>query len=427
MDALEPLLGRVHKDLPLADRRLEKLAAEYPRDVESLDWEGLLDFARPDIARNAARRATELDPLDGQAWQALGRWAVLAGDLDDARSAFEQGSSVATDSIDNLVELGLLNVGSGRCDEAERAFQRATDLDPAGGLRPLASIRAALGRPAAAVRELLEQYVKALPAAAQPLERTMADVDMAVATGDFDKALSVLERSADLIATNTEYAAHEAHTIAKVRCLLESGDTHGARDAAREFAVRSEAWTRLGSLGGDGDLDRVPWLARVASGAVDFESTRAKWVDEKVTGGSPPALIWALGWAAPATTPSEAKAAVAALAEDHRLAVLRLSQSGLYGFGMVDAYVGHAYLLAGRPDEAVAYLDHATRACTGLSEQFDQVHAQWDLGVALEQRGDVAGACTAYRGVVAKWGHATPRSETAETAKDAMRRLSCTQ
>jgi serine/threonine-protein kinase len=53
------------------------------------------------------------------------------------------------------------------------------------------------------------------------------------------------------------------------------------------------------------------------------------------------------------------------------------------------------------------------------------MHAVLDLGRALEQTGDTAGACAAYARVLAKWGTAKPRSITADAAREGVRRLRC--
>jgi len=55
----------------------------------------------------------------------------------------------------------------------------------------------------------------------------------------------------------------------------------------------------------------------------------------------------------------------------------------------------------------------------------DHVAAQLDLAQALEQTGDVPGACRAYAEVLDRWGHAVPRSVSAEAARDGSRRLRC--
>jgi hypothetical protein len=55
----------------------------------------------------------------------------------------------------------------------------------------------------------------------------------------------------------------------------------------------------------------------------------------------------------------------------------------------------------------------------------DHVHAQLDLGTALERRGDTKGACDAFGDVLALWGNATPRSASADVAREGIRRLRC--
>jgi TolA-binding protein len=56
-----------------------------------------------------------------------------------------------------------------------------------------------------------------------------------------------------------------------------------------------------------------------------------------------------------------------------------------------------------------------------------RVGAELDLGRALEQTGETAAACAAYAKVTERWGHAKPRSVTAEAAAAGFRRLRCAQ
>jgi hypothetical protein len=44
---------------------------------------------------------------------------------------------------------------------------------------------------------------------------------------------------------------------------------------------------------------------------------------------------------------------------------------------------------------------------------------------ALEQTGDVRGACGVYAGIEADWGHAKPRSITVDSARERMKALRC--
>jgi TolA-binding protein len=91
---------------------------------------------------------------------------------------------------------------------------------------------------------------------------------------------------------------------------------------------------------------------------------------------------------------------------------------------MDDAF-GMTYLLAGKVDEALPYLERAARSCSALDHPLTQTAAHLHLGTALEARGDRPGACAAYRTVLERWGAAKPRSVSAEAARARSRALGC--
>jgi serine/threonine-protein kinase len=90
-----------------------------------------------------------------------------------------------------------------------------------------------------------------------------------------------------------------------------------------------------------------------------------------------------------------------------------------------DFLLGKAYFLAGRIDDAVPYLQRAAASCEAFERPFPTTRAALMLGQALEQQHDAARACDAYGRVTARWGHAKPRSVSAEAARDGMKRLAC--
>ena len=92
---------------------------------------------------------------------------------------------------------------------------------------------------------------------------------------------------------------------------------------------------------------------------------------------------------------------------------------------LVDVDVGRTYLLAGRPDDALPLLEHATRMCMVLHFPFEHVRASLLLAQTREARGDTAGACRDYQSVVGLWGRARPRSVTAEAAAERAAALGC--
>jgi len=63
--------------------------------------------------------------------------------------------------------------------------------------------------------------------------------------------------------------------------------------------------------------------------------------------------------------------------------------------------------------------------CDLIEESFERVQGLYWLGFAREKHGDAAGACDAYARVLGYWGHAKPRSVTAEKARARMKGLGC--
>jgi eukaryotic-like serine/threonine-protein kinase len=76
-------------------------------------------------------------------------------------------------------------------------------------------------------------------------------------------------------------------------------------------------------------------------------------------------------------------------------------------------------------DEALPYLKRAVASCRVFDAPFAHTHAMLNVGRALESKGDHAGACEAYGKVLARWGHAKPRSVTADKARERAKALGC--
>jgi serine/threonine-protein kinase len=126
---------------------------------------------------------------------------------------------------------------------------------------------------------------------------------------------------------------------------------------------------------------------------------------------------------ATATSPAEAREAFAAVPESLR--VDAMNDRNITATRR--ASVGHALLLSGDVDEALPWLERAAHLCfSHQGDLFAQMRARLDLGQALEQKGDAKGACAAYGLITAQWGHAKPRSVTADQAKQRMKALHCT-
>jgi Flp pilus assembly protein TadD len=430
LDAVEPIVGRAHKDRALAGQRLEAASARWPLDVEILDWIAGFDTRSSERVLDASRRASELDPQDAQALENLGYVLAVLGREEESRQAFERAVAVARNSGDILYALTYLDGAQGRCSDMERDARRFVDVEQPFGSAALLCASAALRRPEATLQELAQQHAGAWPEPLREIYRVEDESAIAFQEGRFDAARSAVERFAGLVSAKapTVYSLHlwEARTRALI--AMETGDLAEARRVSKDFVSRREAWTESLHPHGLGRVDSTPWLARVAAGqAGAIDGFRSAWIDEQVHDGDLPGLLWSFGWAATALTREEALDALRTRDDDPRLQPpLTGTCIGATVFGIPDAYTGRVYLLAGRPEDAAVSLRRAAGVCAcGPHLVVDHVHAELDLGTALERLGDGKGACDAYGDVLALWGKATPRSSSADVAREGMKRLHC--
>jgi hypothetical protein len=61
----------------------------------------------------------------------------------------------------------------------------------------------------------------------------------------------------------------------------------------------------------------------------------------------------------------------------------------------------------------------------GIDADVQGLQDRFLLGQLLEQKTDRDGACAQYAAVLARWGHAKPRSVTAEKARSRSKALGC--
>ncbi len=423
MEALEPELQWVRGDPGETCARLERASARFPLDVEFLDWLGLLRDGNPDVALDLAERAIVLDASDGQAWETKGRSLTWLGRFEEARAAFERCAAIASDSADCLVHLGTLDAMEGRCAAYEEGARRLFDRDPERVV-PLASAMLATGRPMAAVEEVLDLANAREPIPARRASnRARSSRDLAMFAGDFtlvEKSIrSDLAVTASSASTRANYRMQVWNVAELVWSLEEVGKIDEARRVASEFVVRTESW------GNNQALDVSLWLLRLTIGRggvtqEEFERRRAAWIDQQRNHSAAfPGLVWSFAYAATALTAEEAQGALAVLPKFEPL-------TSYYGGGPYpDAYNGHVLFLAGRAKDAIVHLRRAVSSCNVLYGAPVQMRAALDLGQALEVLLDTEGACGAYKVVVDRWGHAKPRSATADTARARMKTLGC--
>ncbi len=430
LDALEPYLQRDPSDPLESERRLGALHQRWPEDAEIAYMLGSVRYDRGDLASavEAFEAATEIDPGFAQALSARGGCLAYLGRWDDAHAALDSALRQSPTATEALWYEAEIAEQQGRCGDEESAARAwlARDPDDAFAYYWLASALAGEGRPIDTVRTAVEQkWVRLDPderAKRQPVDRA----SLAIMTGDFAAAEAQLRALDTLLASEPGAQVHAEAQATLVRIAEETGKGDLARDTAASYLARKDAWSPPHRVDDVAILmDPVPTMlgALVHAGAIrpaQRAAQRADWLHAWRAKTSEAYLgeLWISAWGVPAESREDGIAALEALAGLGGPPVFAPSIP-------TQAILGRAYLLAGRVDEAVGPLRAGAASCTVLTDNLGNTRGWHDLGVAREGQGDQAGACQAYGVVLARWGHAKPRSVTADDARARSRALGC--
>jgi len=408
LDAYEPWCQRDPPDQPEFMRRVAALVERYPDDVIA-QWLGL---GFEDLSKRAFDRIIALDP------GAANVYAMIVSDDSDPRTAealYEK--CLALSPAANNCQSGLVDLlaRGNDCARLEREARRSTLMgneyqDP---WLALADALAAQGRPREAIDEILRQADSKKPFPEDPLDGDRIRLD--VLAGDFEaarRASDEMERAAE---TTPKEAQHVLADNLAVEIALETGDLERARRIATRFFARRPGWEPDPGFESTGLLAGA--IAR-SGGAYAREAERIRRERFAAVLGTTVHvwLEWATIWTGEVSSREEALEALANMPDASR---------PRFPAGAEFAPIGQAYLLAGRIDEAIAWLEPAAAACDVLREAFNAVHAHLWLAEAREQKGDTAGACTEYAAVLARWGAAKPRSVSADEARAHQKSLGC--
>ena len=430
LDALAPYLQDDPSDPLESARRLEALRVRWPRDAEIAYVLGSVRYDRGDLAAalDAFDAALSIDPDFALAWSSKGGCLAYLGRLGDARAALEEALRRSRTATEPLWYESAMDEQQGACatEEAHVRTWLSRDPDDWYAYHYLSRARASEGRaPEAGLAALQEAWARLEPAhraKIEPGDRAR----LAATTGDFASAEQRLREVEKALSAEAGAQAHaESHALL-ARIAEETGHPEKARAVAEAFLARKDAWAPSHRVDNVSIfLDPIPEMlgVLVRVGAItpaQRDERRASWLEtwRAKTSAAYQGDLWITAWAASASSRADGEAALAALPAFGGVAPFTPDVPA-------DAFVGHAYLLAHRADEAVTRLQQGARACTLLADPFGTIRGFADLGAAQEARGAKPEACDAYRSVVDRWGHARPRSVTAERARDRMAALGC--
>ncbi|MBF0309853.1 MAG: tetratricopeptide repeat protein [Magnetococcales bacterium] len=224
-------------------KRYEEAESAYRRAIE-LDgefahpWNGLGNLLtahlnRPEEAESAYRRAIELDEKLADPWNGLGN--VLAAHLkrpEEAEAAFRR--AIELDENFALAWHGLGNVLMAhlkRPEEAESAYRRAIELDGklADPWHGLGNLLRRQGR----LEEAEAAYLKGMELDPAEVVFPLSVAELALVTGDPDKAASWLERAASLC---KEEKRQQDHAMLQLALSLAKADRDGVAQAVKELS-----------------------------------------------------------------------------------------------------------------------------------------------------------------------------------------------
>jgi eukaryotic-like serine/threonine-protein kinase len=410
-------------------RLLGAAQAEFPLDAELAFLAGGALLETGDRAAALVRfdRAIALDRGFGAVYRSKSDLLAYQGRFDDALATIEQCTREAPDATNCLAERALIDELSGNCARVEQDAQRILAREPGSsvGYYLLALASYAEGRSLEAVRELLRERLARMPDALRPRFEAWQLWALDVLTGDFDAAR---DRARELDRSTAPDADRRLHARAAhwwAIASIESGRPAEAADGARRFLVRKDAWIaepRAEDFSLLRDLTPRLLLAERIGGVLApeaFEAERTKWIElwERAAVPASRPFIWLHGYAAVADTAADAAHALAAAP--------RFGMPAFTPYTLGDAFIGTVYHRAGHTAEALPYLQRAARSCMALETPFEHTQVQLVLAEALAALGRRDQACGPLGVVQARWGHARPRSITADRAAALAHQLGC--
>ena len=284
------------------------------------------------------------------------------------------------------------------------AARSSIHLDGFQGYESLADAIFVLGKPADTVREALAQASSRMHDEDKEWLVGTDKVSLAVLFGDAGGVQSAIAQMRTFAAPRSEALYHMVPAWIDVQWQTEMGHPDRAAATAGDYLRRLDAWTADDGL----DLFSIsynmrPFMSKalVRAGRLsraDYARKRQEWIEDwkHRLSASTARYLWIYGYALEADTPEDAAEALDALPVYAPVPEFAPSLHAT-------ADVGHVFLLGGRIDDAIHWLSASAHDCDAWENPFEWTKASLWLGQALEQKGDVSGACGAYGDVLKRW------------------------
>ncbi len=421
LEALEPILQREMRDTDETTRRFILASARFPGDAELAALSFMYAKLPVEARLTAADRCLALDPLHVDCIQGKAQTLLRTGHAEEGIAILERCIEVSSSAADCLMDRMLANASLCRCDLAERDARTLLAKEPGSpqAYKTLASTLLARGSALPAVAGAVESAAQSFEAVGLSKDAAQLRINFAIVSGEFAEAERLLrEHERHALQDPTEGA--QSWIISKrVWIMQETGRLAEAAREADTFLARRGALLRAGSYFA---WDPTIYFAKVMLQAglmtrADFEAERAAWLRGRENASSADDQIyrWLAGYTLGASTPEEAREALAALPEVARGPEPPVPQEVRVNLA---GALGKMHWFAGDMRAALPLLEGVASSCRILDDASAHIATQYHLGAAREATGDRAGACAAYRNVLDRWG----RVEASLTARDAARR-----
>lgn len=438
LEAFDPLFRTQPINPPEYLRRISVLTERWPGDADLWLLRALGNRRNDDIDAmlRDATHARELDPRFAVAYAVLGQGYAALGKTTEARREYE--ACVAAVPTSALCMQGLavqVSMAEGQCKEVETLARKMLSISPDWFEAYLLLGDALAGHADSllAVQETTLQWEKAVDARADatykqatflPARRLENQAHIDALVGNFASAEKNARESVQIRAPSAMLADHTVPMLELAYIYAESGQPEQAGKLAHDYLLRSRVWEPPGK-GVDFARPQMLEFTRLGNllSSEAFIEQRDEWVRDalkiarsKATGRN---YIWYAAYANLVHDAASAREALQKLPDYEPV-----GWSGAWTSDL--AVVGHMHLLCGNVDEAIQWLEQATHHCRTFSDPIFHVRSYLWLGQARELKGDKSGACAAYKAVLDRWGHAKPKSVTADEARARARLLGCT-